>query len=98
MVGVKGVGGIPEPAPERPANVRERKREDVKSSATQDGVRISSEAQEASAVARLVQLAKQEAEIRPEKVASAKEAIERGDYKIPEVIAEVAKRLSRYLP
>jgi anti-sigma28 factor (negative regulator of flagellin synthesis) len=98
MVGVKGVGGIPEPTPERPANVRERRREDVKSSATQDGVQISSEAQEASAVARLVQLAKQEAEIRPDKVASAKEAIERGDYKIPEVIAEVAKRLSRYLP
>lgn len=98
MVGIKGIGGIPEPVPEQPTGVRERaKREEVRNAEAQDGVRISAEAQEAATVARLVQIAKQEPDIRPDRVAEAKEKIERGDYKLPNVLAEVARRISEYL-
>jgi anti-sigma28 factor (negative regulator of flagellin synthesis) len=99
MVGIQGVGGIPEPKPDRPTNVRERKRESDVQSATQaqDGVKISSEAQQAASVARVVQLANQGQDVRAERVAAAKEAIAREDYKLPDVVREVAKRLSEYL-
>lgn len=96
MVGIQGIGGIPEPTPERPASVRERKLDEAKAPA-RDGVEISSEAKEAAGLAQLVQAAKKEPDIRPERVAEAKAAIEREDFKIPEVMAEVAKRLMRYL-
>lgn len=99
MVGIKGVGGVPEPAPDRPANVRDRKRTDERTTPSQgDGVRISPQAQEAANGARLVQLAKQESDIRADRVAAARESIERGDFRLPEVVAEVARRLSKYLP
>ncbi|MFO7973981.1 MAG: flagellar biosynthesis anti-sigma factor FlgM [Candidatus Hydrogenedentota bacterium] len=98
MVGIKGVGGIPEPTPDRPANVRDSKR-DVKSApAREDGVRISPEAQEAASSARLAKIAREDDGIRADKVAAAKERIERGDFRFPEVVAEVARRLSKYLP
>ena len=96
MVGVKGIGGIPEPTPERPANVRDRKRDEVQRS-SQDDVQISSKAQEAAGVARLVRMASDEPEVRPERVAAAKDNIERGDYKQRGVVVEVARRISRLL-
>ena len=98
MVGIKGVGGIPEPTPDRPANVRDRKREVNSAPARGDGVRISPEAQEAASSARLASIAREGDGIRADKVAAAKERIERGDFRLPEVVAEVARRLSKYLP
>ncbi len=99
MVGIQGVGGVPEPPAGRPANVRDRKTDkaDEGASTPQDGVKISSEAQEAASTAQLVQLANQEPDIRADRVVEAKEAIERGDYRLPNVIAEVARRLSELL-
>jgi anti-sigma28 factor (negative regulator of flagellin synthesis) len=98
MVGIKGVGGIPEPAPERPANVRDRKRDEAKiASSKEDGVRISPQAQEAADAARLRQVTESGSGIRADRVAAARESIERGDYKLPNVVAEVARRLSKYL-
>ena len=94
MVGINGIGGIPEPLPDRPANVRDRKREVESASVREDGVQISPEAQEAASSARL---AREGDEIRAEQVAAARERIERGDFRLPEVVAEVARRLSKYL-
>ena len=96
---VKGVGGIPEPAPDRSAKVRDRARDDVKTSVSkEDGVQISEKAQEAASTARLVQLASADSGVRADKVAAAKERMEQGDFRLPEVVAEVAKRLDKYLP
>lgn len=97
MVGIKGVGGVPEPTPERPTNVRDRKREEVKSAPSQDGVQISSEAQEAAQASRLTQMAKQEPDVRADRVAAARERLEQGSYKESGVVAEVARRISRLL-
>ncbi len=99
MVGIKGINGVPEPKPERPASVRDKKAKDIAESAkAKDDVLISSEAQAAATIARMVLVAKSGPDIRADKVAAAKERIERGDYKRPEVVARVAERISKYLP
>ena len=97
MVAIKGISGVPEPAPKRPASARDKKSE-AKGVAARDGVEISPEAQEASGTARIVQAAKTQDAVRTERVAAAKESIERGDYKRPDIVAVVAERLSKYLP
>lgn len=98
MAGINGIGGIPEPISVRPANTRDRKGDVQSTSSTaQDDVAISSEAQEAAGVARLAQSANSGPDIRAEKVAAAKESLDRGDYKRQDVIEEVAKRISKYL-
>jgi hypothetical protein len=98
MVGIKGVGGVPEPKPERPATVRGRKNDGVaKDEKVQDDVLISSEAQAAASVARIIKEGVS-GDIRADRVQVARERLERGDYKNPEVVREVAKRVSKYLP
>ena len=98
MVGIQGLSGVPEPAPDRSANVRDRKRDDdVQSTSSQDDVLISSEAQAAAKLAQLVQVAKQQNDVRTERVNAARQAIERGDYKKPEVVNEVARRIQDFL-
>mgnify|MGYP001122406745 CR=1 FL=1 len=97
MVSVRRVGGVPEPNPGRPADARERKQTDARDSSPQDGVRISSEAQAAAQVARLVEAAALEPDIRDERVAAARERIERGEYKRADVVLKVAEKIQRYL-
>ena len=98
MVGIQGVGGIPEPKPERPAKVREKEQDATQSSLVKDGVLISSEAQAAAKLASTIQAQVGSSDVRTERVADAKERIERGEYRNPEVVAKVAERVSKYLP
>jgi anti-sigma28 factor (negative regulator of flagellin synthesis) len=97
MVGVRGVGGVPEPAPGRPAEARERKRAESTDAPAQDGVRISPEAKQAAEAARMTEVARQEPDIRADRVAAAREQLERGEYKRADIVAKVAERISRYL-
>ena len=104
MVGIQGLGGVPEPKSERPAKARNEREEtaQVNSNAAggaqiKDDLLISSAAQAAAEVSRVTQLAQQDSDIRADKVAAARESIERGDYKDPEVVAKVAERLMKYL-
>jgi anti-sigma28 factor (negative regulator of flagellin synthesis) len=98
MVGIQGVGGVPEPKPERPAKVREKEKETTQNTLVKDGVLISSEAQAAAKLARTIQVAMESSDVRTERVAGAKERIQRGEYRNPEVVAKVAERISKYLP
>lgn len=99
MVAIQGLGGVQEPKHERPNNVRGRKTDDTaKGEKVQDGVSISDEAQSAASVAKAMQVAKASGDIRQELVEAARERIERGDYKEPEIVREVAKKVSKYLP
>ncbi len=105
MVGIQGLGGVPEPKSGRPATVREERETRstegaVSSSASapaQDGVLISSEAKAALDVARIIKSAESQQSQRTEKVEAARERLARGDYKRPEVVAKVAERLMKYL-
>jgi len=99
VVVLKGVSGVPEPKPERPADVRARKDSaPARQERAQDDLLISSEAQAAARLAQLMQMARTETDIRADRVAAAKERIDRGDYKRPEVVAKVAEKVSKYLP
>ncbi|MFA6243847.1 MAG: flagellar biosynthesis anti-sigma factor FlgM [Candidatus Hydrogenedentales bacterium] len=97
MVGIQGLGGIPEPAPDRPSNVKDRRRDDAQAPIGQDDVLISSEAQAAARLQQLVSVAKQEPEIRNERVEAARQSLEQGNYKKPEIVEAVAKKLSQLL-
>ena len=100
MVGVQGVGGVPEPQSDRSTGVRGRRDDDARARenvAQEDGVAISPEAQEAASVARYVQIAKDEPDVRADRVVEARAALERGEYKHPEVMATIAEKLSQVL-
>jgi len=104
MVAIQGLGGIPEPKPEQPAKVR-KERDSASTTASsassgaqsKDGVLISSEAKAAAAVAQIIQSTGTQGDIRTDKVEAARQRLERGDYKNPEVVAQVAQRLLKYL-
>lgn len=97
MAGIQGLGGIPEPAPERPVTSRDRRRDDAAApTASADDVLISSEAQAAAKISSYVQSAQQDT-IRQDRVDQARQAIENGDYKKQDVVSEIAKRLSKIL-
>jgi len=96
MGGVQGINGLP-PTPDRPSDTRDRQRNDTANVKARDGVQISSEAHQAAQTARLTQLAKSGQDVRPDKVAQAKAALERGDYKLENKIAEVARKLLEIL-
>ena len=99
MVAIQGINGIPEPKSDRPAKVRDAKKQEaeVKAPAT-DGLVISSEAQAAAHLSRTIQAAQTGGDIRADRVAAARESIERGDYRNPEIVAQVAQKISKYLP
>lgn len=99
MVGIQGLGGVPESKPERPAHVRDSKQSPSTEGAasSSDAVVISSEAQAAAVVAASIQVTKGQSDIRAERVEAAKEAIERGDFKNPEIVQVVADRVSKLL-
>jgi hypothetical protein len=98
MAGVHGIGGIPEPAPERTVTARDRQREDAPGAQAQDEVLITSEAQAAARLQKLVQTATQNADdVRANRVAEARAALDQENYKRPEVVQEVAKRISKLL-
>ena len=98
MVGIQGVGGVPEPKSERPAKVRDKEQQPVTSLPSKDDVVISSEAQAAAKLAQSIQVAMQETDVRADRVMAAQQNLERGDYRKPEIVAKVAERISKYLP
>lgn len=105
MVGIQGLGGVPEPKSEGPGRVRrDREADEAReasasgaSTPSQDGVSISEAAKQAAEVARVVQLSRGSSDIRADRVEAARERLERGDYKNPEVVAQVAERLLKFL-
>jgi len=99
MVAIQGINGVPEPRPDRPAKVRDANRpERLDTVPAKDDLVISSEAQAAAKLSTLIQVANRQSDIRADRVAAARERIERGDYKNPEVVAKVAQRISKLIP
>ncbi|MBL7648556.1 MAG: flagellar biosynthesis anti-sigma factor FlgM [Candidatus Hydrogenedentes bacterium] len=104
MVGIQGLGGIPEPKSGGPAKVRSERESETRtlnsttaSNSSEDNVSISSEAQVAAEVARLVQATRTEADVRADRVEAARARIEQGSYKDPEVVGQMADKILKYL-
>ncbi|MBX3180473.1 MAG: flagellar biosynthesis anti-sigma factor FlgM [Candidatus Hydrogenedentes bacterium] len=107
MVGIQGLGGPPEPKSGGPAKVRGDR--DTATTATptsggatpaspgEDKIRISSEAQAAAEVSRLVQASVVQSDIRSERVEAARARLEQGSYKDPAVVSQVADKILKYL-
>tara|TARA_R110001592_G_scaffold289311_2_gene558529 strand:- start:375 stop:692 length:318 start_codon:yes stop_codon:yes gene_type:complete len=104
MVGIQGLGGVPEPKSGGPAKVRNDRDQETRdvssttgSSSAEDNVSISSEAQAAVEVARLVQASNTQSDIRADRVEAARQRIEQGSYKDPAVVSQVADKILKYL-
>lgn len=98
MGGIQGIGGVPEPKPDRNSAPRTRKDTAPQVDGTgQDGVVISSGAQAAARLAQLVEATKTQTDVRVERILEAKQAIEQGDFKNRDVVEEVARRISKFL-
>jgi hypothetical protein len=97
MSGIQGIGGIPEPRSDRPSSVRDRDRQAPLESTSQDGVEISDGARQAAEVSRLLQLAAESPDVRTDRVAEAREQLEREEFRLPEKVAEVARQISNFL-
>lgn len=99
MSGIQGLGGVNGPKPERPVEARERDipREENRPAASSDDIRISSNAQQAANVARLLAQSSGDEDVRAERVAAAKAALERDEHKDATVLAETARRIAQHL-
>lgn len=92
MITIQGLGGPSEPAPTRPGPGRDRAQAATKSddvSFSEVAVQIASAGQAASRSRGV--------ELRQERIEQAKESIERGTYRIQEVVLQVADRLARFV-
>ena len=96
MVGMYGILGVPGPASTSQPRVRGRLN-DTSSSAPQDRVLFSSQAQEASRAAQILEQSSAKSAARAEQVAKAKQSIENGTYKMQGVVRIVAARVSKYV-
>lgn len=96
MVGIQRIGGTPEFANIK-RTVERDKKTGAKGAEAHDAVEISDEARAALDVARLTEETALQEEMRAERVAEAKEAIEKGSYKLQHVILQVAARISAYI-
>ena len=100
MVGIQGIGGVPEPKPGRPASTRNHDDASAASdtaAGSKDGVAFSGAAQAAANAARVIHSAQNAPDVRADRVEAARAELERGDFKNPEIVAVVAERLSKIL-
>ena len=106
MVGIQGLGGVPEPKSGGPAKVRNERETNSPtpsvgstsaSPSAEDNIQISSEAQVAAEISRLIQASSIQNDIRSERVDAARERLEQGSYKDPAVVNQVAEKLLKFL-
>jgi anti-sigma28 factor (negative regulator of flagellin synthesis) len=97
MVTMFGIGNIPEPRMPSSAHDKQRVMSTV-GGAPFDNVEISAKALEAASIAQLAKRIDNPAQaIRAERVAEAKENVQKGAYKVQEVVLKVAARVDRFL-
>ncbi len=105
MVVINSIGGIPEPVPEKPSRIKSEKDMEVRGAKgvirspgqQEDQVIISSEAQAAAEIARLVNAVKAQDDVRMEKVEQARQHLEAGEYKKPEVVEKIAEKIMKLI-
>ena len=93
MIGLYGVGGVPEPGVTRATGPRVRPAETNAPRVT-DGVAISAEA---AAGSRLVSEASPAETIRADRIERAKQNIEQGAYRVQDIVSQVAARIAPYV-
>lgn len=102
MVNFQGIGSIPEPQPERTERVRSERERIANEAAggearNRDEVSIGEQARAAVEVARVVNASRADSDVRADRVEAARQAIERGDYRNPDLVARTAERIARLI-
>ncbi len=101
MVSLEGLTGIPDPKSGQSSRVRNDRQKPQENGAARgkgaDGVTISNEAKAAADVVRIVQLTRNQDEIRMDRVEAARQNIANGNHKDPEVVAKVAEKIMKML-
>jgi len=98
MVGINGIGGIPGPA--NPRQVRGTDNgitTQAPSAADSDEVLLSDEAKVAAELARLMEAANRQSDVRAEAIERAKQNLEQGVHQILDVVRVVAARVAMHL-
>lgn len=93
MVGIPRIDGVPEFANAKRVDER-GKRGESQETRPVDGLLISPEAKAASEAAHLLRVTEEESEVREERVAQAIEKVEKGAYKVREIVRQVAARIA----
>ena len=96
MIGVQGIGGVPEPANSNRADAHEKSSGVRQTSIfVRDEVQLSEEALAASRLTEMIEQAEERnAEVRAERVAELKSKLEQGSHKVNAVVRFVAARVS----
>ncbi len=89
---IQGVGGVPRPVEKRPTTARREERAE-EAAPRQDDVTISPEARRAAEVARFVELAKSQDNVREDRIEDARRSIENGEHRDEQAIRETAERV-----
>ncbi len=98
MGGIEGIGGSHHgPPPDRNYNYRAHNPSQDSPQGPQDGVDLSPEARAATDTSHILEVARNQPDIRADRVAVARENIEAGLYQRRDVIAVVAERVSKVL-
>jgi anti-sigma28 factor (negative regulator of flagellin synthesis) len=96
MVGIVGVGGLPESFPTNLGGPR-TKQAPASPVLGNDALSLSPEAQTASEVARYIAATEDDQEVRQERVEQARKNIEQGTDRMNDVLRLVAGRVNRYV-
>lgn len=94
MVGINGIGGVPEPTNTGPNRKLPAPPPEV---APSDDVEISQEAVSASSRGQLITRSEDTSQLRVERIAQAKENLEQGVYRVQEVVLQLADRIAQYV-
>ena len=98
MVGIHGLSGVTTPAISKPLSEGAQAKPPADDKAAQsDEASFSDTAQQAASISRLMDQIAERDEVRAKQVARAKESIEKGTYRIVDVIRVVATRVGAQL-
>jgi len=95
MVGIQGIGEITGPA--NPRRATERGREVNTSAPVQDELSLSPKAEQASAVAKILEQNAEQSEMQQKRIEEIREALDQGTYQVQQVVLQVASRITKYL-
>jgi anti-sigma28 factor (negative regulator of flagellin synthesis) len=94
---INRIGGPARPGRIEREEMQRRRAEALAGPGAQDEVQISPQARMASNIVQFSEAIKNLPEIRADRVQAARENIERGMYRVQDVVREVAARVSRYV-
>ena len=96
MIGIQGIGNVPEPTGPKQTPGRAKETENAKKPSADD-VLISSAAERAADADIILQQSGEMSDARQQRIEEARRNIEEGTYKVQDVVRQVAARLTQFV-